>query len=55
MGYLTAVPDLRLQFAIMPALALPPMSSKRVWQVLDYALQWLGAGVERRRLSAPCK
>ena len=42
-GYLTAR-GLRLQFAIMPRAGVAADELEQVWQVLDYALQWLGAG-----------
>lgn len=42
-GYLTAR-DLHLQFAVMPTRVWQPMRWRLVWQALDYALQWLGAG-----------
>jgi CRISPR-associated protein Cmr6 len=42
-GYLTAR-DLQLQFAIMPRPGVAADELAQVWQALDYALQWLGAG-----------
>ena len=42
-GYLTAR-DLHLQFAVMPRPGVAADALELVWQALDYALQWLGAG-----------
>lgn len=44
-GYLTAR-NLSLQFAVLPRAgnAQAAQELEQVWQVLDYALQWLGAG-----------
>ncbi len=44
-GYLTAR-DLSLQFAVLPRAgnAQAAQELEQVWQALDYALQWLGAG-----------
>ena len=42
-GYLTAR-GLQLQFAVMPRPGVPAEALEQVWQALDYALQWLGAG-----------
>ena len=42
-GYLTAR-DLQLQFAVMPRPGVAADELAQVWQALDYALQWLGAG-----------
>lgn len=42
-GYLTAR-DLQLQFAVMPRAGVAADELEQVWQALDYALQWLGAG-----------
>ena len=42
-GYLTAR-DLHLQFAVMPRQGGDAEALELVWQALDYALQWLGAG-----------
>ena len=42
-GYLTAR-NLHLQFAVMPRPGVAAEALELVWQALDYALQWLGAG-----------
>lgn len=42
-GYLTAR-NLQLQFAVMPRPGVNAAELEQVWQALDYALQWLGAG-----------
>ena len=42
-GYLTAR-NLQLQFAVMPRPGVAADGLEQVWQALDYALQWLGAG-----------
>jgi CRISPR-associated protein Cmr6 len=42
-GYLTAR-DLHLQFAVLPRPGVAADALELVWQALDYALQWLGAG-----------
>lgn len=42
-GYLTAR-GLQLQFAVMPRPGVAADEMEQVWQALDYALQWLGAG-----------
>jgi CRISPR-associated protein Cmr6 len=42
-AYLTAR-DLQLQFAVMPRPGASDDDLVQVWQALDYALQWLGAG-----------
>lgn len=42
-GYLTAR-NLQLQFAVMPRPGVNATELEQVWQALDYALQWLGAG-----------
>ena len=44
-GYLTAR-DLHLQFAVMPRPGVAAEALELVWQALDYALQWLGAGAK---------
>lgn len=44
-GYLTAR-DLHLQFAVMPRPGVAAAELELVWQALDYALQWLGAGAK---------
>ncbi len=42
-GYLTAR-NLQLQFAVTPRPGVAADALEQVWQALDYALQWLGAG-----------
>ena len=42
-GYLTAR-DLQLQFAVMPRPGVAVDELEQIWQALDYALEWLGAG-----------
>ena len=44
-GYLTAR-NLHLQFAVMPRPGVAAEALELVWQALDYALQWLGAGAK---------